>query len=61
MEKKGKLLDEMQEVTGKHRKSLTRLMGSDLERKGRTKQRGRTYGPEVGRALAIIAESLDEI
>ena len=58
---KGKLLDEMIEVTGMHRKSLTRLMGGELARKPRRKQRGRTYGPEVGSALAIIAESLADV
>jgi len=40
------LLDEMEHVTELHRKSLIRLMAGDLERKVRTQQRGRTYGPE---------------
>ncbi len=43
------LLNEMQKVTGCHRKSLIRLMHSDLECKRRHKQRGRTYGHEVRR------------
>ncbi len=58
-QERSKLLDEMEAVTEKHRKSLIRLMGSDLERKPRRRQRGRTYGAEVAHALGVIAESLD--
>ena len=54
------LLDEMEEMTGLHRKSLSRLMyRRDIRRKPRSKERGRTYGSEVQRALRIIAESYD--
>jgi hypothetical protein len=53
------LLDEMEAVTGMHRKALIRLMKGPLARKGRVKQRGKGYGPEVDDALRIIAESLD--
>jgi len=56
---KGRLLDEMEAVTEMHRKSLIRLMNGSLERKPRSRQRGRTYGPEVKYALSVIAESLD--
>lgn len=56
---RGRLLDEVEAVTGSHRKSLIRLMNGSLERKPRRKQRGRTYGPEVDDALRVIAESLD--
>ena len=58
---KGKLLDEMQEVTELHRKSLTRLMGSTIRRKPRQGRRGPTYGPQVEYALRVISESLDHI
>jgi len=58
---RGRLLDEMEAVTGMHRKSLTRLMNGSLERKPRRKQRGHTYGPEVDDALRVISESLDYI
>jgi len=58
---KGHLLDEMQQVTGFHRKYLIELMANDLQRKQRRKQRGRTYGPEVDDALRVISESLDHI
>ena len=39
---KSRLLDEMEQVTGHHRKYLIELMASGLERKRRRKQRGRT-------------------
>ncbi|NMC34044.1 MAG: transposase family protein [Veillonellaceae bacterium] len=55
------LLDEMAAVTGKHRKSLIRLMNGSLERKPRKAQRGRLYGPEVDDAIRVISESLDYI
>ena len=57
----GRLLDEMEAVTGLHRKSLIRLMNSNLERQPRQRQRSRTYGVEVDDALRVIAESLDYI
>lgn len=56
---RGQLLDEMEAVTGLHRKSLIRLMRGSLERKPRRNQRGRTYGLEIDDALGIIAESFD--
>jgi hypothetical protein len=58
---RGRLLDEMEAVTELHRKSLIRLMKSNLERRPRRQQRGRTYGPEVDDALRVIAESTDYI
>ena len=56
---RGRLLDEMQAVTGLHRKSLTRLLGGNLERKPRCKQRRRTYDAEVLAAVEVISASLD--
>ena len=41
---RGQLLDEMEAVTGLHRKSLIRLMKSSLERQPRRRQRGRPTG-----------------
>jgi len=58
---RGRLLDEMEEVTCLHRKSLIRLMSGSLERKVRRKQRGRTYGPDVNDGLRVISESFDHI
>ena len=56
---KSHLLDDMQKVTGLHRKTLTRLMKGDLRRKPRTKQRGKTYGTDVVAAMRVIWESMD--
>jgi len=58
---KGQLLDEMEAVTGLHRKSLIRLMNGNLTRRPRRRQRGKTYGPEVDDALRVIYESYDRI
>jgi hypothetical protein len=58
---RGHLLDEMETITGLHRKSLIRLMRGNLTRKPRRRQRGRVYGPEVDDALRVIAESTDYI
>jgi len=58
---KGLLLDEMEQVTELDRKYLITLLGSNLERKARQRQRGRTYGPEVDDALRVIDESFDYI
>jgi len=58
---RGRLLDEMEAITGLHRKSLIRLMSGSLERRRRRKQRGRTYGPEVDDALRVISDSFDHI
>ena len=58
---KGQLLDEMEAVTGMHRKSLIRRMNGSLDRKTRCRQRGETYGPEVDDALRVIYESLDYV
>ncbi len=58
---RGKLLDEMEAVTGMHRKALIRLLRGPLVRQRREKQRGKTYGAEVDAALRLIAESLDYV
>jgi len=60
-EVKGKLLDEMMAVTGCTRKHLIELLGGDLERHGRRRERGRKYGPEVDDVLRVIHQSLDYI
>ncbi|MBM3126741.1 MAG: transposase family protein [Chloroflexi bacterium] len=56
---RSRLLDEMQAVTGLHRKSLLRLINGELARKPRRKQRGKIYGTEVEAAISKIAQSLD--
>lgn len=57
-----RLLDEMEALTGLHRKSLLRLLRPDgLTRRPRQQQRGRAYGAEVDDALRVIWESLDYV
>ena len=56
---RGHLLDEMQAVTGLHRKSLLRLIRGDLARHRRRRERGKKYGVELDGILAKIAQSLD--
>lgn len=58
---RGRLLDEMEVVTGLHRKRLICLMSGSLKRKPRRKHRGREYSPEVDDALRLISESCDHI
>lgn len=59
--KRSQLLDEMEEITGLHRKSLIRLMAGNLKRKLRRRHRGRQYGADVDDALRVISRSLDNI
>jgi hypothetical protein len=56
---RSQLLDEMEQVTELHRKSILRLIHGELARKPRQKQRGKTYGNEVQAAVRAIARSLD--
>lgn len=59
---RSRLLDEMESVTGLHRKSVLRLLQApDLARRPRTTQRGKTYGAPVEDAIRLIWESLDYI
>jgi hypothetical protein len=61
-EERGRLLDELAELTGLHRKSVVRLLkGPTLERHARRQQRGREYGIAVDDALRVIWESLDYV
>jgi len=56
------LLTEMEQVTGLHRKSLLRLLhAKTLERKKRSKGRGRTYGLAIEQVILVVWESLDYI
>ncbi len=56
---RSRLLTEMEQVTGLHRKSLIRLLSGDLRRKRRTHQRGPSYTPETQSAIRLCAEALD--
>lgn len=60
-QERSRLLDEMMYITSLDRKTLIRLLASNLERKPRQRQRGRSYGPAVDDALRLIAETLDYI
>lgn len=57
-----RLLTEMEQVTGLHRKSLLRLLHArSLERKKRERGRGCTYGLAVEQAILVVWASLDYI
>ena len=56
---KGKLLDEIETVTGMHRKAIIRLLNGRLSRKERSRERGKEYGVEVGDTVRVIARSMD--
>ena len=58
---RSRLLDEMEQVTELHRKSLLRLMKAEPVRQPRQQQRGRTYKHEVDDVIRVVAESLDYI
>lgn len=60
-QEQNQLLDELERATELHRKSLIRLLHSDLQRQPRRQQRERTYGLAVQRAVGVIAESLDYV
>jgi hypothetical protein len=55
------LLSEMETVIGLHRKSILRLLHSDLQRRARVRQRGYHYGPDVREVVLVVAESLDYV
>jgi hypothetical protein len=56
---KSELLDEIEAVTGMHRKAIIRLLNGRLSRKKRSRERGRVYGAEISYAVRLIARSLD--
>jgi hypothetical protein len=59
---KSAILDELQEVTGYHRKHLLNLLKqAKLERSQHHSKRSASYGPEVATVLATIWEAQDKI
>ena len=59
---KGRLLTEMEAVTGLHRKSLVRLLNQpSLARRPVVNRRGRTYGLEVEQVIMVVWERLDYV
>jgi hypothetical protein len=59
---RSRLLTDMEQVTGLHRKSLLRLLHApSLKRTKRTTPRQRTYGLEVEQVILVVWESLDYV
>ncbi|MGI8826740.1 MAG: integrase [Chloroflexota bacterium] len=59
---RSRLLDEMEAVTGLHRKSVLRLLhGPGLGRRPRRGGRGRTYGAATEDVIRVVWESLDYV
>ena len=59
---RSRLLDEMEAMTGHCRKYLiTRMNSPGPYRRPRRRERSRTYGPDVERAVLLIADTLDWI
>jgi hypothetical protein len=56
---KGKLLYEIEAVTGMHIKAIIRLLNGRLSRKMRSRERGMLYGVEVGDTVQVTTRSLD--
>src|SRR5947209_17521319 len=56
------LLTEMEQVTGMHRKSLSRLLHAEsLVRKKRGTKRARSYGVDVERVILKVCERMEYI
>ena len=60
-QEKKALLDEMEHITGLHRKYLIGRMADQLQRGVRRQERRVSYGTEVDKALALIWEAQDYI
>src|SRR5205085_6569004 len=59
---RSRLLSQMEQVTGLHRKSLLRLLhAKSLARKKRSTPRKRTYGLAVEQVILLVWESLDYV
>jgi hypothetical protein len=58
---KGRMLDDMERVTGRHRKSLIRLLRGSLERQPRQKRRSPSYKGDFDAVLRCIYESYGRI
>lgn len=58
-EEKRQMLDDMEHVTGVHRKSIIRILNGRLSRKKRTRERGPTYGSSVMYLIRKISKALD--
>ena len=56
---KGQMLNDMEHVTGLHRKTIIRILNGRLSQKKRARERGPTYGTRVRHAVVKISEALD--
>ena len=56
---KGQMLNDMEHVTGLHRKTIIRILNGRLSRKKRARERGQTYGARAQHAVVKISEALD--
>ena len=58
-QEKMQMLDDMEHVTGLHRKSIIRILNGRLSRKKRTRERGPTYGTNVMYVVRKLSKALD--
>ena len=58
-QEKKHMLDDMEHVTGLHRKSIIRILNGRLSRKKRTRERGPTYGTSVMYVVRKLSTALD--
>jgi len=58
-DEKHQMLNDMEHVTGMHRKSIIRILNGRLSRKKRTRERGSTYGSSVMYLVRKISKALD--
>ena len=58
---KSQLLNEMETITGRHRKYIGTLLKGPLKRRPRQRHRTRTYKADFDQVLRIIYESYDDI
>ena len=56
---RSKLLDEMEAYTGLHRKSIIRLVGTELQRRPPSRERGYIYGSDIRAIVAVTAQAPD--
>lgn len=56
---KSQMLDDIEHVTGMHRKSIIRILNGRLSRKKRARERGPTYGSSVMYLVRKISRALD--
>jgi len=58
-QEKKHMLDDMEHVTGLHRKSVIRILNGRLSQKKRTRERGPTYGSSVTYVVRKLSKALN--